>query len=535
MAEIESDVLIVGGGLGGVAAALAAARHGHRVVLTEVTDWLGGQLTQQAVPPDEHPYIEQFGCTRTYRLLRHRIRELYRAYYPLTREARSDPHLNPGNGWVSGLCHEPRVALLAIESLLMPLQSSGLLRVLLHHEPIDAETDGDRVLSVRLQDCNGGEDVVACAPLMLDATETGELLSLTKTEYVTGAESRSETAEPHASHERRQLNMQAITFCFAIDHLYGEDHTIDRPERYGFWRSYKAPFWPGRQLGLNSPEPQTLEPLEHTFTPNPNLQDGRRGPASKELWLFRRIADRANFAPGRYKSDITLVNWPMIDYFDGPILDVPQQEASRHLDDARQLSLSFLYWLQTEAPRPDGGEGYPGLRLRADVVGTKDGLAKHPYIRESRRIRALYTVVEQDVAAEVRGDAGAVLYPDSVGIGSYRIDLHPSTGGDNYVDIPACPFELPLGALLPVRVRNLIPASKNIGTTHVTNGCYRLHPVEWNVGEAAGLLSAYCLSRKVDPHQVREQEGHLQDFRSLLVREGIELHWPRVSSADPCP
>jgi len=340
VAEIESDVLIVGGGLGGVAAALAAARHGHRVVLTEVTDWLGGQLTQQAVPPDEHPYIEQFGCTRTYRLLRHRIRELYRAYYPLTREARSDPHLNPGNGWVSGLCHEPRVALLAIESLLMPLQSSGLLRVLLHHEPIDAETDGDRVLSVRLQDCNGGEDVVACAPLMLDATETGELLSLTKTEYVTGAESRSETAEPHASHERRQLNMQAITFCFAIDHLYGEDHTIDRPERYGFWRSYKAPFWPGRQLGLNSPEPQTLEPLEHTFTPNPNLQDGRRGPASKELWLFRRIADRANFAPGRYKSDITLVNWPMIDYFDGPILDVPQQEASRHLDDARQLSLS---------------------------------------------------------------------------------------------------------------------------------------------------------------------------------------------------
>ena len=68
----------------------------------------------------------------------------------------------------------------------------------------------------------------------------------------------------------------------------------------------------------------------------------------------------------------------------------------------------------------------------------------------------------------------------------YRIDLHPSTGGDNYIDVGSCPFEIPLGALLPQRVTNLLPAGKNIGTTHITNGCYRLHPVEWNVGEVAG-------------------------------------------------
>lgn len=531
MAELETDVLIVGGGLGGVAAALAVARHGHRVVLTEVTDWLGGQLTQQAVPPDEHPWIEQFGCTRTYRLLRDRIRELYRSYYPLTHAARSDPHLNPGNGRVSGLCHEPRVAVVAIESLLMPLQSGGLVRMLLQHEPIGAATDGDRVVGVRLRDLEGGGDVAVTASLVLDATETGELLPLTRTEYVTGAESQDETGEAHAPEERQPLNMQAITFCFAMDHLDGEDHTLDEPKGYEYWRSYKAPFWPGPQLGLTSPEPQTLEPLEHTFTPNSDVLNGRPAPASEDLWLFRRIADRSNFVPGSYRSDITLVNWPMLDYFEGPIFDVPAEQAAHHLDAARQLSLSLLYWLQTEAPRQDGGEGYPGLRLRADVVGTKDGMAKHPYIRESRRVRALYTVVEHDVAAEVRGDAGAVSYPDSVGIGSYRIDLHPSTGGENYIDIPSCPFEIPLGALLPVRVRNLIPACKNIGTTHITNGCYRLHPTEWNVGEAAGLLSAYCLSRKVEPHQVRETERHLQDFRSLLVQEGIELHWPSISSA----
>jgi len=76
--ETETDVLIVGGGLGGVAGALAALRLGRRVVLTEETDWIGGQLTAQAVPPDEHPWIEEMGCTASYRRLRNGIRDFYR-------------------------------------------------------------------------------------------------------------------------------------------------------------------------------------------------------------------------------------------------------------------------------------------------------------------------------------------------------------------------------------------------------------------------------------------------------------------------
>jgi NADPH-dependent 2,4-dienoyl-CoA reductase/sulfur reductase-like enzyme len=57
-AGLRCDVAVIGGGTGGVAAALAAARNGMRVVLTEETHWVGGQLTSQAVPPDEHAWIE---------------------------------------------------------------------------------------------------------------------------------------------------------------------------------------------------------------------------------------------------------------------------------------------------------------------------------------------------------------------------------------------------------------------------------------------------------------------------------------------
>jgi hypothetical protein len=123
-----------------------------------------------------------------------------------------------------------------------------------------------------------------------------------------------------------------------------------------------------------------------------------------------------------------------------------------------------------------------------------------------------------------------VSYRDSVGIGMYRIDLHPSTGGDNYIDVASCPFEIPLGALLPERMNNLIPAGKNIGTTHITNGCYRLHPVEWNIGEVAGMLAAYCLEKGLKPHQVQENEEPLRDFQRELTREGIEIRWPDIAA-----
>jgi hypothetical protein len=93
----------------------------------------------------------------------------------------------------------------------------------------------------------------------------------------------------------------------------------------------------------------------------------------------------------------------MNDYWLGPLIEVDNETVGRHLSDAKQLSLSLLYWLQTEAPRPDGGTGFPGLRLRPDIVDTQDGLAKTPYVRESRRIRAVTTVTEHDVAVTTAG------------------------------------------------------------------------------------------------------------------------------------
>jgi hypothetical protein len=265
--------------------------------------------------------------------------------------------------------------------------------------------------------------------------------------------------------------------------------------------------------------------VHYNFQPNREPNQAFAG-----LWTYRRIRHLEQFEPGAFDSDITLVNYPQIDYLLGDLIHADPAQQARLIQAAKNQSLSFLYYLQTEL-------GFKGLKLRPDIVGTADGLAKRPYIRESRRIKAVFTITEQQVAAAQRpGQTYAEAYADSVGIGFYRIDLHPSVGGDNYVDVESLPFQIPLGALIPQKMDNLLPACKNIGTTHITNGCYRLHPIEWNIGEVVGHLVAYCLKQGLHPRAVRENGSHLAAFQQELREAGVELEWPAglvLAEGDP--
>ena len=510
----------------------ALARAGQRVILTEETDWIGGQLTAQAVPPDEHPWIESFGCTRLYRRFRTGVRDYYRRHYALTAEARAIDDFNPGNGLVSRLCHEPRVGLAVLCELFAPHISGRRILFLTRHHPVAADVDGDRVRAVHMRDVDGGRDITLSAPYFLDATELGELLPLTKTEYVVGAEAQRETGEPHASLEATPANQQAFSCCFAMDFVKGEDHTIDKPAEYDFWRAYVPalkPAWPGKLLSWQMTEPISLRERKVSFDPTGPGQGGMN------LWLYRRIADQKNFKPGTYHGDMSLVNWPQNDYWLGNLIDVSPGEGTVASETFLELVAAPLD--ADRGPATRWRAGWRGLRLREDVVGTADGLAKYPYIREARRIKAEFTVLEQHVGTDARMQATgqkrdevtAQRFSDTVGIGSYRIDLHLKTGGNNYIDVSSLPFQIPLGALIPRRMENLLPACKNLGVTHITNGCYRLHPVEWNIGEAAGALAAFCLYKQKSPRQVLKNKTLLADFQSRLKRDGFELEWPKVS------
>jgi FAD dependent oxidoreductase len=500
-----------------VAAALAATALGRTVVLTEAGDRLGGQLTSQAVPPDEHPWVEWTGTTGSYRRLRDRVRAFYRQTRRLTGSAARDPVLNPGAAWVSNLSAEPEVFRAVLDDLLRPAREQGLLTVRLCHRPVAADSDHDRVRAVRFEDTGTGGELTVTPQLVLEATEEGDLLPLAGCEFVVGAESVADTGELHAlAGPADPADQQAITWCAALEWRPGEDHTVDRPTGYAFWRDHRADFWPGPQLGWATPEPESGRVLRRPLFGEPGEQD---------LWTFRRIRYGGHYVDP--VTDVTLVNWPQVDFWLAPLVGPPADQRAAALAAARELTLSFVHWLQTEAPRPDGGTGYPGLRLCPEVLGTADGLAAAPYVRESRRIAAELTVLESHVGVEARPGADrAAEFADSVGVGCYRIDLHPSTAGRPYLDIATYPFQIPLGALLPRRLENLVAAGKSLGVTHITNGCYRLHPVEWNVGEAAGALAAFCLDRRTSPRAVRATPALLGDFTQTLRRLDVPLAWP---------
>jgi hypothetical protein len=148
----------------------------------------------------------------------------------------------------------------------------------------------------------------------------------------------------------------------------------------------------------------------------------------------------------------------------------------------------------------------------------------YPYIRESRRIHAKTTIIEQDIVASHNPLARAMLRDDSVGIGHYEVDIH------GHEDVPGTgqqtkPFQIPLGALIPERGGNLLPAGKTIGVTHITNGAYRLHPTEWAIGEAQGCLTGYCLEHDIAPDAVRTNRKHLRTLQRTLLEDGAPLFW----------
>jgi hypothetical protein len=507
--EISCDILVAGAGAGGVAASLRALQRGHSVCLTEETDVVGGQF--HSVPAlDEHKFIEISGATRSYYELRNRIRDHYRSKYRLAPAVAALENLNPGACYVSSLCYEPSVAVDAIIAMLKPYEKN--LRLLLRTKVIDARRSGDRIDSVLAYRFESKDVVRIRAGYVLDATETGELLPIAKIPYIVGSEAKQETAEPHASPEPNPACVQSFTYTFAIDYDPTAEHRIAKPPSYDRIRD-SQPFG----LRMNYP---TEYGWRGTFTysvfgedpPIPNNM------SPKPFFPWRRLVAHKNYEGTNAPQDLALMNWPRQDYHDESLLDRTPADTARILQAAKNVSFSFLYWLQNDVPRDDGkGTGYPGFRLRKEVMESSDGMSKYPYIRESRRIRAHGRVTEQDLNIENETAVRARWFSDSIGIGFYMVDIHPCGANERGRMMMPKPFQIPMSTLLPKGVTNFLPAGKNIGVTHLTNGAFRLHPIEWNVGEAAAVIASLSLKK--------QQQATAAEVQGELVRAGVPLVW----------
>lgn len=492
------DVLVAGGGMGGIAAALEASKT-LSTILTEETTWLGGQMTSQGVSAlDENKYVETTGACKSYLDMREAIRQAYRDTGKLTDTAVNDPLLHPGRSWVTRLAFEPEMALPVLDNLLLPRVNSGKLSIMQRLKAV-AVVRQSAIQAVLFVDLDTGVFHEIQPRIVIDATELGDLLSLAKIPYKTGSDSRLETGENHAPLDGDSENVQDFVYPFVLEYHPGQHFVIEKPADYDKFLADGKFSFDGY----------------HMFEEVDDFSTGEKRHLLP-FWTYRRLIDKALFKPDTYSSDVSMINWDSNDLRDKNIIDKPPAIQRDRLALAKRLSLGFLYWLQTEAERDDDGKedassntntigtckkGYPELKLVKNILGTADGLSMHPYIREARRLDAKTIVCEQDIVESCNTGARARLFDDSVGIGLYPVDIHGRQ------EIPgaaqaAKPFQIPLGALITEHCSNYIAACKNIGVTHITNGAYRLHPIEWAIGSAAGTLAAVYLSR----NQFKEQQ-----------------------------
>lgn len=518
MSQIHVGAAVIGASLGGVLAAYQLCRQGVRTLLSSEFAWIGGQLTSQGVPPDEHRYIESFGASESYYRFRSAIRAHYLADRDFTDHSSMTEGCNPGDGWVSRLCFEPAVGEKYLRQLLQRYIDDGTLVLLEQTRPVSAHRQGRILEKVELQNALGQHWQVH-ADYFLDATDTGELLLQADLEYRLGKESQAEFGEHQAPEIASCNDQQPVTYVFALQKKRAPTaDLIPRPESYDFWRSYLVPHYGYPLFGAQIPGGEGFSSVRLPLF---------AGGETLDLWRYRRIVASHNWRTERL--DISLVNWAQNDFARYPLLDGSARTQEQVVAEARQLSQCFLYWLQREAPRSWAGEagtGFPELVPASYVLGSDDGFAQQVYVRESRRIVGLQTLSQNDIEATAEAVWQPARCDNSVGIGLYNMDIHPTCKSGMGSNAQVRPFELPLGAFIPNTVDNLLPACKNISVTHLVNAATRVHPIEWLIGEVAGLLASYCIKQKFTPASVHAHRSRVADFQRLLTGSGIPLHWP---------
>lgn len=499
----QCEVVVIGAGLGGSAAAMTAARAGHHVCMTEPTRWIGGQMTSQGVSAlDENRWTETSGSSASYFELRRLIRESYR---PLLNRQPPEDGFNPGNCWVSGMCFEPRAGLRALQEMLGPYEQNKTLSIYMRAVPVKVEKDSGEIGSVVFYSFSGHRFFRLRGKIFIDATELGEFLPLAGADYVTGAESRAMTGEPDAPLAANPQAPQSFTYTFILR----KKPPSAREKPAGYERNLKL-------FSLDSVESPKFTRHYGFF------QQAANTPGS--FWSYRRSVDAAQFRPSAFSSDLSLVNWPSNDVCDAGLLSGSPEQVARAMQHGKQVSLGFAWWIAHDAPREDGhGAGYAEVAMAENAMGSEDGLSQFPYVRESRRILALRTVREQDIAPKSSRAARAAQFDDTVGIGYYPMDLHACGPEPALPD--SRPYQIPLAALMSRNVPNLLAAAKNIGTTYFTNGAYRVHPTEWAIGVAAGEAAHEALAAAVSLRAIVQEPARLRRLQLDLIALGQPLVW----------
>ena len=307
------DVAIIGGGMGGVSAALETARAGHTVCMTEPTLWIGGQMTSEGVSAfDDNRWIETTGATASYKELSRRIRQRYGG------------KSNPGNCWVSHLCFEPSVGEAVLRAMMQPLITKGTIHLWLHTVPVKVSRQGRDIQSVSAYDFGHRQWLRMEARYFVDASELGDLIALSGLPFRVGAEARSDTGERDAPERADPKDIQSFTYPFHSVARFAAGPSTEAPLDYDSLKS---------KYGLVVDYGHGKFLTYGVFARNPGT------PGS--FWDYRRSVDASQFPRQKFAGDLSMINWSSNDYCDSRLLSTDLRAQAEALQQAKALIAGF--------------------------------------------------------------------------------------------------------------------------------------------------------------------------------------------------
>ena len=441
------DVIVWGGGTGGVAAAVQAARSGAQTLLLTPGPWLGGMLSAAGVSaPDGH----ELSCWQT-GLWGQFIRTL----------ATTVPEGLDQN-WVSCFGFRPEQAERLLQSWvkaepLLQWRSGCRLETVVRR--------GDRIQALEL-DCNGERQRVD-SRIWIDGSDLGDLIALAEAPFRWGWEPNDTWNEPSAP---------------SADSL-AEDPFFSR-------QPVQSPTWVvmGQITGVVSHSRERPAPA---------------APFDKALDV---VGLERTLTYGRLPGGLVMLNWPLggNDWHDGLRRSISSQDSERDALDQemQQHSLQFLDQLSRCS---DGwltrGDAFPSAQPH---------LALMPYWREGRRMVGHAVVSERDLLPVTQQARRSHLHATSIAVGTYANDHH-YPGDDWPLAPKSCrwggrwtgtPFCIPFEALVSADVSNLLAAEKCFSVSHMANGATRLQPLILNIGQAAGLAAALAARCNLEPRDL---------------------------------
>lgn len=565
------EVVVVGGSLGGTAAAAHAMQSGAKTCLIELTPWLGGQISSQGVSAvDESRLMRRSqNFSQSWLQFKERIKQ-QEVQLPPWAGGTTERVADLNSCWVGSLCFMPKVGAIAAQELLdasMQFAPGSRWAVSTAFKGAEFDPTGTHITAVyavkRIPRDAGyvpqgqlwrelprwyswsDDDMYDKIPLRLeappgkrllviDATDTGELVGWANIPHRQGSESVQTTGEVHASAKDNPECTQAFTFPFAI--------AIHSDQGVGY-----------RYLSQVQPEYNLDEHWREFSLNNFPMFTGR------SFFNYRRMvsrvkgsSDEGTPAPG----DITIVNWnPGNDWnwMDPPLILTRDRlaESKQYRNWMGGVSMSslrhgashallFSRWLLETQAQPD----FPLAHLKGagSPMGTQSGLSMVPYIREGRRIlgrpaygQDAFMVREMDIRQDL--SEGRDFSATAIGVVHYDVDIHgcryrnwlPSWEASSAPtrEYNVRPTQIPLEALIPQEVDNLLIGGKAIAVTHIVNAVTRVHYNEWSIGAAAGATAGWLATQAEEPLAPADiiPSQQMPQLRQHLQQQGLQLSW----------